>query len=106
MASPDRAALVVYDMQVGILSQIGHGAEVLAGVLDVLDWARSAGHLVFFLRHMSLPVRLAGTFQRRQAMAWQRIDDPYQIRPWFLRDSPGFALAPELGVRDDEAVFD
>jgi biuret amidohydrolase len=39
-------------------------------------------------------------------MAWQRVHDPDQVRPWFLRDSPGFALAPELRLRPDEAVVD
>lgn len=28
------------------------------------------------------------------------------VQPWFLRDSSGFLLAPELKVRDDEAIFD
>jgi biuret amidohydrolase len=55
---------------------------------------------------MSLPKRIAGAFQLRQMMAWQRKSDPEDVQPWFLRDSPGFALAPELAVRDDEAVLD
>ena len=25
-----------------------------------------------------------------------RVDDPAKIQPWFLRDSPGFAIVPEL----------
>src|SRR5262249_8887221 len=37
---------------------------------------------------------------------WQRVDQPDEVKPWFLRDSPGFAIAPELAVRPDEAVFD
>ncbi|SPH17881.1 Isochorismatase family protein YecD [Defluviimonas aquaemixtae] len=105
-ADPARAALVVYDMQAGILSQLPHGPEVLARVLDVLSFARERGHPVFFLRHMSLPAKLAGVFQRRQAMHWQRLERQEDIRPWFLRDSPGFALADELGPREDEAIFD
>lgn len=102
----DRTALVVYDMQVGILEQLPHGAEVLERVLAVLDLVRSAGAPIFFMRHLSLPRALMGGFQMRQAMAWQRTDDPARVTPWFLRDSPGFALAPELGPRDDEAILD
>jgi nicotinamidase-related amidase len=40
------------------------------------------------------------------AMAWQRLDDPAQVQPWFLRDSPGFAIVPELTPRSSEAIFD
>jgi len=101
-----RTALVVYDMQVGILRQLPHGAEVLQRVIQLLQAARRAGVPVFFMRHMSLPRKLAGVFQLRQAMAWQRVKSPAEVKPWFLRDSPGFQLAPELGVSEDEAIFD
>lgn len=106
IARPESCALVVYDMQSGILSQLPHGPEVLARVLEVLKIVRGHGFRIFFLRHMSLPTKLAGVFQLRQAMAWQRVDSPEAINPWFLRGSPGFELAPELGVKTDEAIFD
>jgi nicotinamidase-related amidase len=105
-AKPERCALVVYDMQVGILSQLPHGPEILRKVLEILELARARDYRVFFMRHMSLPKKLAGVFQLRQAMAWQRVDSTEDIKPWFLRGSPGFELAPELGVRADEAIFD
>jgi nicotinamidase-related amidase len=55
---------------------------------------------------MSLPKRLAGVFQLRQMLAWQRVAAVEDAHPWFLRDSPGFGLAPELAVREDEAILD
>jgi biuret amidohydrolase len=103
---PDSTALIVYDMQVGILRQLKAGADVLARVLEVLELARSAGVRIFFMRHMSLPKKLSGVFQTRQMMFWQNKTSPDDVHPWFLRDSPGFALAPELAVRDDEAILD
>jgi len=106
IATPARCALVVYDMQAGILSQLPHGREILGKVLEVLEIARSHGFRIFFMRHMSLPTKLAGLFQLRQAMAWQEVDSPEAVKPWFLRGSPGFELVPELGVRNDEAIFD
>jgi nicotinamidase-related amidase len=103
---PDTTALIVYDMQAGILRQLPHGPTVLARVLEVLALARAAGVRIFFMRHMSLPRKLSGTFQLRQMMLWQSKTSPDEVNPWFLRDSPAFALAPELGVREDEAVLD
>jgi biuret amidohydrolase len=103
---PNRAALVVYDMQVGIVRQLPHAKDVLEKVLIVLETARSAGVRVIFMRHMSLPKRLSGAFQLRQMMVWQRKASPEEVEPWFLRSSPAFELAPELGVRDDEAILD
>jgi biuret amidohydrolase len=69
VATPGSCALVVYDMQAGILSQLPHGHAVLAKVLEVLEIAREHDFRIFFLRHMSLPAKLAGVFQLRQAMA-------------------------------------
>jgi nicotinamidase-related amidase len=103
---PRRIALLVYDMQVGILQQLEDAETIAARVLDALAAAREAGVRVFFLRHLSLPVELAGVFQLRQAMAWQRVSRVADVRPWFLRDAPGFELLPELAPRPSEAIFD
>jgi nicotinamidase-related amidase len=104
--NPRRTALMIYDMQVGIIRQIKNGPEVVARVKLVLDAARAAGLRVFFMRHLSLPKEVAGVFQLRQAMAWQRVGTVAEVKPWFLRDSPGFQLVPELAPLPSEAVFD
>jgi nicotinamidase-related amidase len=39
-------------------------------------------------------------------MGWQRTDSPEQVKPWFLRDSLGFQIIPELSPRPTEGVFD
>ena len=106
IVQPSATTLIVYDMQVGILRQMPQGAEVLQRVLILLELARSAGVRVIFMRHMSLPKPLAGVFQLRQMLAWQRVASVEDAHPWFLRDSPGFGLAPELAVREDEAILD
>src|SRR5262249_36341713 len=93
--NPARMALVVYDMQVGILRQLRSAADITAKVVRVLHAAREAGLRVFFMRHLSLPKPLAGVFQLRTAKAWQRVASVDQVQPWFLRDSPGFHLIPE-----------
>jgi nicotinamidase-related amidase len=61
---------------------------------------------VFFTRHLSLPKQLMGAAQYRMAMAWQRVDDPEKVQPWFLRDSPAFQIVPELEPLPSEAIFD
>jgi nicotinamidase-related amidase len=106
VCDPHRVALVVYDMQVGILSQIKNPEKMTTQVLKVLGAARNAGARVFFSRHLSLPKELMGMFQFRMAMAWQRTDSPEQVNPWFLRDTPGFQIIPELQPRPTEGVFD
>jgi len=106
VCDPQRIALLVYDMQVGILSQIKNAERVTRQVLKVLTAARDAGVRVFFSRHLSLPKELMGMSQFRMAMTWQRADSPDQVNPWFLRDAPGFQITPELLPRPTEGVFD
>jgi biuret amidohydrolase len=101
-----RLALIVYDMQIGILRQIKNPEAIVSKVSRVLEAARGAGVRIFFMRHMSLPKELMGAFAYRMAMAWQRTDDPEKVSPWFLRDAPGFEITPELAPRQSEAIFD
>lgn len=106
VCDPAVTALLVYDMQVGILSQITGGKQITENVLNVLQAARKAGVRVFFSRHLSLPKEAMGVFQLRQAMAWQRVMTVDQVHPWFLRDTPGAAIVPELSPLPTEVVFD
>jgi len=106
ICDPQRMALVVYDMQIGILTQIKDPAAIVARVSRVLEAARAAGVRTFFMRHMSLPKELMGAFSYRMAMAWQRTNDPEKVSPWFLRGSPAFDITPELAPRPSEATFD
>src|SRR5258708_13215967 len=93
-------------MEGGIVSQLKGAEAVPAGVARVLEASRSAGLRVFYTRHMSLPKPLMGAFQYRMAMAWQRVDDPAEGEPCFLRDSPGFTIFPDLAPRPSETTFD
>ena len=106
ICKPTRLALVVYDMQVGIVKQIENGPQITDKVVQVLAAARKAGIRVFFTRHMSLPKELMGVSQFRMAMAWQRVKSPEEVKPWFLRDAPGFHLIPEMSPLPSEAIFD
>src|SRR4029450_10049771 len=106
VCDPLRVALLVYDMQVGILSQIANPVEITQHVLRVPTAARNPRVRVFFSRHLSLPRELMGMFQFRMSMAWQRTDSPEQVNPWVLRDAPGFQITPELLPRPTEGVFD
>ena len=105
---PDKMALLVYDLQVGIISQLPKekGDRITKNVLQVLKAAREGGFRIFFGRHLSLPKSAAGVFQLRQAMMWQRTNKVSEVNPWFLRDSEGFQLIPELEPRADEVIFD
>jgi len=106
VCDPSTLALIVYDMQVGIVKQLKDGPEITERVVQVLEAARKAGIRVFFTRHLSLPKELMGAFQLRTAMAWQRVKSVNEVQPWFLRDSPGFPLVLEMNPRPSEAIFD
>jgi nicotinamidase-related amidase len=106
LCDPTRLALIVYDMQVGIVKQIENGQQIIDRVLQVLAAARKAKIRIFFTRHMSLPKELMGVSQFRMAMAWQGVKSPDEVQPWFLRDAPGFQLVPEMTPLASEAIFD
>ena len=106
VCEPTRLALVVYDMQVGIVNQIENGRQITEKVVQILAASRKAGIRIFFTRHMSLPKELMGISQLRMGMAWQKVKSVDEVKPWFLRDSPGFHLIPEMSPLPSEAIFD
>jgi nicotinamidase-related amidase len=106
ICDPTRLALIVYDMQVGIVKHIENGKQITGRVIQVLEAAREARIRVFFTRHMSLPKELMGVSQFRMAMAWQKAKSPDDVARWFLRDAPGFHLIPEMNPLPSEAIFD
>jgi len=106
VCDPTRLALLVYDMQVGILRQLPAASPTIARVLDVLAAARESGVRILFTRHVSLPRELAGTMQLRTAMAWQHVDSIDKIRPTFPADAPQTKLIAELDPRPSEFVLD
>jgi biuret amidohydrolase len=102
----NRTALIVYDMQIGIFSQLSNGAAIKTKVVEVIQASREAGLRLFFMRHMSLPKESSGVFQLKTAKAWQKVTSSDDIKPWFLRDAPGFQLIPEVTPLPSEAIFD
>ena len=104
--SPQNTALIIYDMQVGIVHQINNGQEVTQKVNRLVAAGRAAAMRVFFTRHMSLPKELMGAFQCRTAMAWQGVDSMEKVKPMFLRESPAFQIIPELQPLPSEGIID
>jgi nicotinamidase-related amidase len=103
---PRRMALLVYDMQVGVLSQITDGPDIIDRVGRVVDAARAGGFRIVFLRHYFLPARMAGVAALRTAMIWQRLDRVADVQPFLLAGSPGFELVPQLQPGPDDLVLD
>ena len=81
VCDPQRMALLVYDMQVGICSQIKSGSEIVARISRLFAVARATGMRVAFTRHLSLPKAWMGATQFRTAMAWQGKDEPDSVAP-------------------------
>jgi biuret amidohydrolase len=106
LADPSRMAVIIYDMQVGIISQIKEGAAVLERCVELVAAARESGYRIFFTRHMWLPLRVAGVGQLRRAMIWQRTEDSAKLTIPFLPGSESWQIATELNPRADEVLID
>jgi biuret amidohydrolase len=106
VCTPSRCALIVYDMQVGIVSQIAEGPTILSRCQQLLTAARAGGFRVFFTRHIFLPNRAAGVGQLRRAMVWQRKSDPMDTKPLILQNSRSCQIISELAPQDDDVIID
>lgn len=106
MCQPQRAAVLVYDAQVGILAHVLDHDTVLAQARRVVDAARNAGVLVVYVRHVSVPPSHMGVGALRTAMAWQRVERAADVRSAFPHDASHAQLVEELRPTAGEPVFD
>ncbi|UGT53285.1 cysteine hydrolase family protein [Nocardia asteroides] len=107
LCAPDRMALIVYDMQVGVLGQLPDGGKpIIDQVVRVVEAARAAGYPIIFLRHFFPPRRLSGVYAMRLLMGWQQAESVDDVQFILQRDTPSFDLVPELAPRADELVLD
>jgi biuret amidohydrolase len=106
MCQPDRAAVLVYDAQVGILAHVRDRAVVLSQIRRVIDTARDAGVPVVYVRHVSVPPSHMGVGALRTAMAWQRIARADQVQSSFPPDASHSQLVEDLKPAAGEPVFD
>jgi nicotinamidase-related amidase len=106
VCDPSRLALLVYDMQAGILDQIPDQGTVISNVGEVLAAARAAGVRIYYTRHITLPVELMGVAQLRMWRAWQRVDRLEDVRSAFPPDAPQTQIVSELAPTARDAVLD
>jgi nicotinamidase-related amidase len=106
IVAPPRFALLVYDMQVGILGQIAEAERVVANVRRTLDATRAARAPVVYVRHVTMPVELMGVSQLRVAKAWQRRERAVDATSLFPPAASHSQISPEVAPTDAEALFD
>ena len=106
IVQPSRCALIIYDMQAGIVPQIPSGLETQRQCVLLLNASRKAGFRIFHTRHFFLPPAAAGVAQLRRAMVWQRKEEPQETKCFIPQGSPAFQIVQELEPREDEVVVD
>jgi nicotinamidase-related amidase len=99
-------ALIVYDMQAGIVPQISSGAEIQKQCVLLVNAARKSGMRIFYTRHFFLPPAAAGVAQLRRAMVWQRKEEPQETTCFIPHGSPAFHIVPELEPHEGEVLVD
>ena len=106
MCRPAAAAVLVYDAQAGILAHVQDADGLTARIRAVLDAARTAGVMVLYVRHVSLPPSHLGPGALRAAMAWQRTDRAEAVKSSFPPEAVQTQIVTELAPVGAEPVFD
>src|SRR3954467_1081232 len=101
-----RTALIVYDMQVGVLGQIADRDRVVDGVRRALAAARGAGVRVVFVRHVTLPTELMGASQLGMWRGGEGASSVDEVVSAFPPDAPQTQLVDEIAPGPGEAVLD
>jgi nicotinamidase-related amidase len=106
IVDPSRAALLIYDMQVGITRQVKDAARIVNAITALIGKARDRGLRIAYSRHLSPPRAWLGATAARTAMSWQRLQDPANVALPFGREAEATQIVPELTPAADDLVFD
>ena len=107
-----RTALLVIDLQIDFLSPDGYFAKkgydpsqlrtILPAVIALVDAARDAGCLIVYTRQ-GYRADLADMTDYER---WRRRRSGLDATQILLRNSPGFAIVPEIAVEPQDIVVD
>jgi nicotinamidase-related amidase len=106
ICTPSRAALLVYDLQVGIVSQIAGGDDVVDRVATLVQSARVAGLRIVYSRHYNVPLRWAGVGQLRMARTWERVRTASELKQHLTFGSPDVRIVEAVAPRPEDLVLD
>ncbi|HET9157005.1 MAG TPA: cysteine hydrolase, partial [Myxococcaceae bacterium] len=106
LCAPSRAALLVNDMQAGIVSQLPTGDVIVERVGTLVRSARAAGMRIVYSRHYNVPLGWAGVGQLRMAKTWQRARRASDLRPVLQHGSADFQIVDALAPRPEDVVLD
>ena len=106
ICAPSRAALLVYDLQVGIMSQIAGGDRVIEQVARLVRSARAAGLRIVYSRYYNVPLPWAGLGQLRMAKTWQRVKTASELKQRLMQGSPEIEIVQAVAPRPEDVVLD
>jgi nicotinamidase-related amidase len=106
ICAPSRAALLVYDMQAGIVPQLADGNAIVERVGTLIRSARAAGMRIVYSRHYNVPLAWAGVGQLRMAKTWQRARHASELKAVLQLGSPGVQIVEALAPRPEDVVLD
>ncbi|HZW90683.1 MAG TPA: cysteine hydrolase [Myxococcaceae bacterium] len=106
ICAPSRAALLVYDLQVGIVAQIAGGDVVVDRVATLVRSARAAGLRIVYARHYNVPLAWAGVGQLRMAKTWQRVGTASELKQHLTHGSPEVQIVEAVAPRPEDVVLD
>jgi len=106
ICAPSRAALLVYDMQAGIVPQLADGGAIVERVGMLIRGARAAGMRIVYSRHYNVPLAWAGVGQLRMAKTWQRARQASELKAVLQLGSPAVQIVEALAPRAEDVVLD
>jgi nicotinamidase-related amidase len=101
ICATSRAALLVYDMQAGIVSQLADGGAIVERVGMLIRSARAAGMRVVYSRHYNVPLAWAGVGQARMGKTWQRARQASELKAVLQLGSPAVQIVEALAPPTD-----
>jgi len=106
ICAPSRAALLVYDLQVGIVAQIAGGDVVVDRVATLVRSARAAGLRIVYSRYYNVPLAWSGLGRLRMSKTWQHVQAASELKQALSQGSPEVQIVDAVAPHPQDVVLD
>jgi nicotinamidase-related amidase len=105
MAAKDHTALVVWDVQNGLVNMAFNKDEFLGNLKSLISAARAQGIPVIYTKITPLPLDLESPFRLFMSMKRFGADDPKKLPPFMRPGSPEAEIHAEVQPRPEDLVL-
>ncbi len=105
IVDPEHTAIVIWDVQSGLVSRIFNKEEFLQNLKSLIEAARNNDIPITYTKITPLPRHYESPWRIYRSMKMYGVDDPDKLPPFMLPGSPESEIHSEVTPKDNDLII-